>query len=159
MEILPHICPLVLPLQPSQVLLDVSSFLESEIICKFPYSLNNVCLVWLTEIINDFRDKNHLILNQINFSQKIFQSIEVTESTTPVSTQSTGGGQGLVLSGIPLKNIPDLVYSRKKYPPFWLSGCLGNTLLLNVQKEYVSVSNIAIGVEMDTRAQSLAQGQ
>lgn len=49
-----------------------------------------MCLVWLKEIINDFRVKNHLILNQINFSQKIFQSIEVTESIAPVSTQHWG---------------------------------------------------------------------
>lgn len=61
-----------------------------------------------------------------------------------------------MLGGIPLspwlvlKNISDLVYSRKKYPPFWLSGC-NNTLWLNIQKEYASVSNIAIGVEMDIR--------
>lgn len=68
-----------------------------------------------------------------------------------------------MLGGIPLspwlvlKNISNLVYSRKKYPSFWLSGYLSNTLLLNIQKEYASVSNIDIGVEMDTRAQSWAQ--
>lgn len=121
-----------------------------------------MCLVWLKEIINDFRVKNHLILNQIIFSQKIFQSIEVTESIAPVSTQHWGwpkpcAGRDPTEPMLVLKNISDLVCSRKKYPPFWLSGCLDNSLWLNIQKEYASVSNIAIGGKMDTRAQSRSQ--
>ena len=64
-------------------------------ICKFSSSLNSLCLVCLTINAVDFWHKNHLMQHQINFFQKIFQSIKVTESATQVSAHSSEGGRVL----------------------------------------------------------------
>ena len=86
---------LVLPLPARSLLrapLDASVSLESGIVGKFSRSLNNLCLFCLTINAVDFWHKTHLIQHQINFFQKIFGSIKVTESATQVSAHSSEGG-------------------------------------------------------------------